>query len=433
MNTPSTLFRKEVFSARREMWLGRVQIVQPLPIRVVVWVSVTLVVACVAYLSLGAYTRRVHAPGVVMPEKGMIVVASPAAGVISGAVATEGAKVTKGQLLYVVNLDATSSSGPTQQQILSRLQQQRTLLEQQASVRRSMAVVEKKSLAERLENLKLQHAETKTQIELQRRTVAFLKDKVAQLEIGVQKKIVRDSDFQSQNALYIQSVAQLAQYEQMALQLENQINEANATLSLFDNKLDRELAEIDRGVLQLDQMITETEGKRSVEVRAPADGLLTAVRVQSGQQVGTGASLVTLLPSEGKLTAHLYVDSSAIAFIEPGKPVMLRYAAFPFQRFGLHRGVVREVTRAPIASGSGSPRNGPATGSHEGGDDSLYRIVVDPDELFVVVRGVPQPIEAGMHVDADVALEKRPLYRWLLDPLYHVRYSMDIISGTDVK
>lgn len=431
MNTPTTLFRKQVFSARRELWLGRVQVVQPLPVRIVVMVSVTLMVACVAYLALGTYTRRVHAPGVVMPEKGMIVVASPAAGVITGAVAREGVKVSKGQLLYVINLDATSSSGPTQQQIISRLQQQKSLLEQQASARRSMAVVEKQSLADRLANLKQQHTETKTQIELQRRTVAFLKDKVDQLQLGVQKKIVRDSEFQSQNALYIQSVAQLAQYEQMALQLESQINEASAALSLFDNKLDRELAEIDRGALQLDQMITETEGRRSIEIRAPTDGLLTGVRIQSGQQVGTGASLVTILPSEGKLTAHLYVDSSAIAFIERGKPVLLRYAAFPFQRFGLYRGVVREVTRAPIAASAASPRNG--TGYQEGGDDSLYRIVVDPDEPHVLVRGVQQPIEAGMRVDADVALEKRPLYRWLLDPLYHVRYSMDIISGTDVK
>ncbi len=431
MNTPTTLFRKEVFSARQELWLGRVQVVQPLPVRIVVLVSVTLMVACVAYLALGAYTRRVHAPGVVMPEKGMIVVASPAAGVISGAVAREGAKVSKGQLLYVINLDATSSSGPTQQQIISRLQQQTSLLEQQASARRSMAVVEKQSLADRLANLKQQHKETKTQIELQRRTVAFLKDKVDQLQLGVQKKIVRDSEFQSQNALYIQSVAQLAQYEQTALQLESQINEASAALSLFDNKLHRELAEIDRSVLQLDQLITETEGRRSIEIRAPTDGLLTGVRVQSGQQVGTGASLVTILPSEGKLTAHLYVDSSAIAFIERGKPVLLRYAAFPFQRFGLYRGVVREVTRAPIVGNSAAARNG--AGYQVGGDDSLYRIVVDPDEPYVLVRGVQQPIEAGMRVDADVALEKRPLYRWLLDPLYHVRYSMDIISGTDVK
>jgi membrane fusion protein len=436
MNPPTTLFRKEVFQAKHETWLGRVQIVQPLPIRIVALVSAVLIAACIMYLTFGTYTRRVHAQGVLIPEKGMIVLASPSAGVISGALASEGEKVRKGQLLYIINLDATSSSGPTQQQIISRLQQQRTLLQQQASTRRSMAGIEKQSIADKLKNLKQQYEETKSQVELQRRTVAFLKDKVDQLKAGLLKKIVRDADFQSQNALYIQSIAQQAQYEQLALQLESQITEAKASLELFDNKLNRELAEVDRGILQVDQMIAETEGRRSIEIRAPTDGLLTAVRGLPGQQVGTGTSLVTLLPSEGKLTAHLYVDSSAIAFIGRGKPVLLRYAAFPFQRFGLYRGVVKEVTRAPIASVSvsgASTRGGSVDGSQDGGDDALFRIVVEPDEPYVVVRGVQQPIEAGMRVAADVALEKRPLYRWLLDPVYQARYSLDIVSGTDLK
>jgi membrane fusion protein len=427
----SPLFRTEVFKARQELWLGRVQIVQPLPVRIVAAVSASLIFVCLVYVIFGTYTRRVHAPGILTPEKGLVVVASPAAGVISGTAVAEGEKVRKGQLLYVVNLDATSSSGPTQQQIISRLQQQKSLLQKQASTRRSMAVIEKQAIAARLDNLKKQHAETKTQVELQRKTVAFLKERVDQLQAGVQKKIVRDSDFQSQNSLYIQSVAQQAQYEQLALQLESQINETTAALAMFDNKLERELAEIDRGALQIEQLITETEGKRSVEIRAPTDGLLTAVRVQAGQQVGPGTALVTLLPNEGKLVAHLYVDSSAIAFIERGKPVLLRYAAFPFQRFGLHRGVVREVTRAPIASANASgSRNG--TNSQEG-EAAVYRVVVDPENPYVLVRGVRQPIEAGMRVDADIALEKRPLYKWLLDPLSQVGYSLDIVSGTNIK
>lgn len=428
----SNLFRKEVFEAKRETWLGRVQVVQPLPVRVVAAVSAALLLASLAYLTLGTYTRRVHAFGILTPERGLVVVASPAAGVISSTAAAEGEKVVKGQLLYVINLDATSSSGPIQQQIIARLQQQKRLLEKQMETRRSMAVVEKQAVADRLRNLDQQHAETRNQVEIQRRTVALLKEKVEQLQSGVQKKIVRDSDLQSQNAMYIQAVAQQAQYIQMALQLEGQIGEARATLELFDNKLERELSEIDRNILHVDQLIAETEGRRSVEIRAPGDGLLTAVRVQPGQQVGSGTPLVTLLPTEGKLVAHLYVESAAIAFIERGESVLLRYAAFPFQRFGLQRGVVKEVTRAPIAStnSNSSQRTGETVSAQEG---AVYRVVVDPEKSYVMVYGEKQPIEAGMRVDADIALEKRPLYRWLLDPLYHVRYSLDIISGTVPK
>lgn len=138
--------------------------------------------------------------------------------------------------------------------------------------------------------------------------------------------------------------------------------------------------------------------------------------------------MLTLLPSAGHLQANLYVDSSAIGFIDPGKSVMLRYAAFPFQRFGLYRGNVAEVTRAPLdaadqsaAAGSGPKPKGPVSGG-------VYRVIVQPDTDQVMAYGEPRPLEAGMRVEADIALEKRPLYRWLLDPVYHLKHSAALVT-----
>ncbi|PWB78826.1 MAG: secretion protein HlyD [Methylocystaceae bacterium] len=430
----SKLFRKEVFDAKRETWLGRAQVAQPLPVRLVVLVSVAFMLACIIYVSVGTYTRRVHATGVLLPDRGLIVITSPAVGIITGANVAEGQKVRKGQLLYVVNLDATSSNGPTQEQVLYGLKQQKAILEKERETRPSMAGVEKQALADRLKNLNQQRTQLDEQIELQRSTVALLKAKADQLQGGVKRGIVRDSDFQNQNYIRMQAVTQLAQYEQLALQLESQIIETGAALSLFENKLERELNEIDKKLLQLSQMITENEARRSVEIQAPADGVLTAIRAQAGQQVGGGTPLVTLLPNDGKVTANLFVDSSAIGLIEQGGPVLLRYAAFPFQRYGLYRGLIREVTRAPISNANSNPsQTAPAAHSREADDGAVYRIVVDPEQPFVMVNGQRQPIEVGMRVDADIALEKRPLYRWMLDPLYHVRHSLKIVTGTELK
>lgn len=142
--------------------------------------------------------------------------------------------------------------------------------------------------------------------------------------------------------------------------------------------------------------------------------------------MAAGASLLTLLPSDGRMQANLFVDSSAIGFIEPGASVMLRYAAFPFQRFGLHRGVVTEVTRAPL-EGDGQPEAA-RDAAKSAGSGGVYRIVVRPDEDSVTAYGEPRRLEAGMRVEADIALEKRPLYRWLLDPLYHVKRSVDLVT-----
>jgi membrane fusion protein len=201
----------------------------------------------------------------------------------------------------------------------------------------------------------------------------------------------------------------------------------SATLSLFDTKLDQDINQLDRTILQLDQQITETQAKRAIEVHAPADGTLTSIRVHAGEQITSGAPLLTLLPTSGKLNAHFFVDSSAIGFVEAGQRVVMRYSAFPFQRYGLYRGTVREVTRAPFRP------NDPGLVARDDGTrksaDGLYRIVVEPELDYVEAHGEHKPLEAGMEVDADIAIETHRLYSYIFDPAKHLQHSIDLVTG----
>jgi membrane fusion protein len=132
--------------------------------------------------------------------------------------------------------------------------------------------------------------------------------------------------------------------------------------------------------------------------------------------------------TNGKLNAHFYVDSSAIGFIDKGESVVMRYAAFPFQRFGLYRGSVTEVTRAPIQAGTDDSIS-PAVEPKTKPSVALYRIVVDPDVAYVEANGEHRPLEAGMKVEADIAIETRPLYHYIFDPLKHLQHSVGLVSG----
>jgi membrane fusion protein len=85
------------------------------------------------------------------------------------------------------------------------------------------------------------------------------------------------------------------------------------------------------------------------------------------------------------------------------------------------------VTRAPIESGDARDASGIKESDKARG--GIYRIVVRPDRDAVTAYGEERPLEAGMRVEADIALEKRPLYRWLFDPLYHVKRSLDLVTG----
>lgn len=421
------LFRSEVAAARRNAWLGDVQIVQPLPLRIVASVCLVLMLSAVTYSVLGTYTRRVHALGILTPDIGLITIASPVAGRVSSSGVKEGDHVAKGQLLYTIDLDAVSANGPTQQRVIEELGRQKDSIVKQRTLRASTAKSEKDALKEQVKNLKAQSAQLDEQLKLQGELVPPLKKRVETLAKALTAGLARSADLQTQNYLYMQATAQLAQFNQASLQIKAKIDDVNAKLTTFDSKLAQDLAEMDRSSAQLEEQIAESAAKQGIEIRAPENGVLTSIRVQAGQNVAPGAILLTLLPSEGRLQANLFVDSSAIGFVEKGAVVMLRYAAFPFQRFGLYRGVVTEVTRAPVESGDALDASGMKdTDKARGG---VYRIVVRPDRKTVTAYGEERSLEAGMRVEADIALEKRPLYRWLFDPLYHAKRSFDLVTG----
>ncbi|GJE53935.1 MULTISPECIES: HlyD family efflux transporter periplasmic adaptor subunit [Methylobacterium] len=421
MSTP--LFRKEVAEARRNAWLGEAQIVQPLPIRLVAWVCIALVVATLCYAVFGSYTRRVHAQGLLAPDVGLITVASPVAGRVSASGVKEGDRVEQGRLLYTVDVDAVSASGPTQERVIAQLGRQKESMETQRTLRASMAGTEKQALQDQIANLDSQSEQIRQQISLQEQLVPPLKARADELANAVSRGYARSADLQSQNYLYMQSSSQLSQFRQTALQIDGRLGDLKAQLASFDEKLAKDLAEMDRTAAQLEQQKAESEAKRALEIRAPESGILTSIRAQAGQSVAAGATLLTLLPSEGRLQANLFVDSSAIGFVETGASVMLRYAAFPFQRFGLYRGVVTEVTRAPLEG-----EDAPDEMKRKTAGGGIYRIVVKPDEDGVMAYGEKRRLEAGMRVEADIALEQRALYRWLLDPLYHVKRSVDLVT-----
>ncbi len=429
MNKP--LFRSEVAEARRSAWLGEAQIVQPLPVRIVVRLCLGFVVAVCIYAWLGSYTRRVHADGLLAPDVGLITVASPLAGRVSASGVKEGDRVERGQLLFTIDLDAVSASGPTQERVIAQLALQRDSVARQRAARAAMAEAEKRGLTEQIANLEEQGARVAEQVDLQEKLVPPLKTRAQELADAVARGFARAADFQSQNYLYLQATSQLAQFRQNGLQVSGKLGDLRAKLATYDETLARDLAELDRTAAQLEQQRAESEARRAIEVRAPERGILTSIRAQAGQTVAAGASLLTLLPSDGRLQANLYVDSSAIGFIEPGATVMLRYAAFPFQRFGLYGGRVTEVTRAPLEDGSAAPDPNKDPSKKTGG--GVYRIVVRPDADSVTAYGEPRRLEAGMRVEADIALEKRPLYRWLLDPITRVKRSVDLVTDGGIR
>ncbi|MCE0742332.1 HlyD family efflux transporter periplasmic adaptor subunit [Acetobacter sicerae] len=432
----SSLYRQEALDARRQAWLGQVQATQSLSIRVISWVTLALVFLAVLYVCFGIYTRRVHATGYMLPPTGLITIDASAAGIISARLAEEGQHVHKGQKLFTIDLEARSSTGPTQEQVLGQLRRQRELLEQQKEIRIADAPVEKQALINQIRNLQQQHNLTGMQLSNDAKVLPVVEAAVNRMKNAQSAHLVTETQFQSQLYTYAQLLSSHAQFMQTYTDTEGKISDNTSKLMRYDRQTAHDINDLDRQISDIDKQIDESESHRTIIIEAPDDGILSAVRGNLGQQVSAGTPLVTLLPTGRSLDAELYVSSASIGFLREGEPVLMHYAAFPYQRFGLARGRVVEITRAPItesqpgqgqqsASGSKDKKD---SGNGSGGSD-LYRIRVKPDLPYIVAYGDKKPLEAGMEVEADIAIDSRRLYQWIFDPVISMRHSIDAISG----
>ena len=125
-----------------------------------------------------------------------------------------------------------------------------------------------------------------------------------------------------------------------------------------------EASELDKSRALLAQESAEQQGRTKIIVTAPVAGTITAVAAQTGQNLAGGVLLATLLPVDtngqsNALEAHFYATTRQAGFVEKGQTVLLRYAAYPHQKFGMRNGEVTEISRSPYVVQEFCPHTSP--------------------------------------------------------------------------
>lgn len=171
-----------------------------------------------------------------------------------------------------------------------------------------------------------------------------------------------------------------------------------------------------RNVSSVEQDLLENESRREFVVTAAQDGMVTAMTAELGQMVAPNQTMASILPEGSRLEAEIYAPSRAIGFVKPGMQVLLRYQAYPYQKFGQYAATVREV-----ASTSLRPEELALPGAANGSNgEPVYRIRLTLDKQEVLAYGKSLPLKSGMLVDASILLEQRRLYEWVLEPLFSI-------------
>ena len=413
-----SLFRPESLRAGELAWQGRPTLALGTPAAFTSLASVTLALAIAALITFGSYARRVDMEGTVLPSAGLMAISSPSPSWIAALAVREGEAVEKGALLYTLDLDTATKDGSTQKQIINAQTAAREMLTQQINRKTRMSEETQRELRQKIENLKVQIDQLGGQLIMQQGFFKII-TKEYNLFVGlVERRQASLNELDSRQQAWMQSQSKLQELENSKLRLKGELNDAQYQLATIAISTADEIDTLRTKILDIDEKLANSEAHRSIEIRAPEAGVVTAIVGHPGQVVGAGSPMLKIVPEHATMHAELLAPSSAIGFIHEGERVLLRYSAFPYQKFGEYRGTVASVSQAALKPDEvESLRTGAPPPKEKG---PFYRVIVNPDSQFVKIYGEERALPASMQVQAYALLDRRPLYQWILDPLYDV-------------
>jgi membrane fusion protein len=411
------LFRREVLDARRTSWLGGVSLAQPVRLWLLACAAIVAALAVAFFLVFGTYTRRSTVMGQLAPAKGLAMVLAPATGVIGKLEVGEGNRVAVGQALAVVTVPrATPGGGDTTVALERNLQQRKSSLESAREAQRQQYSAQASGLAAQLSAMQRDVAQLESGIATRGEQVLIARETLERLHQLESGKYVSARQIEQQESLVLDQVSARQALQRQVVDARRTIAQLRQAIRELPGQRQASEAGFQRDLATIEQEQLENEARGAFAISAPVAGVIANQLVKPGQAVQAGQPLLSVLPGTGELQAELLVPSRAIGFVEPGDDVLLRYQAYPYQKFGHQHGRVVSISRSPIPSGiAGAP------GTSQGAGEPFYRVSVALDHQQVVAFGRPEELKPGMLLEADILGERRRLSEWLLEPLYSIR------------
>lgn len=408
------LFRAEALADRQTQWLGPVLLAPRRSHRLFTAGAVVAMAAIIALLAFGEFTRKARVNGWLVPQQGLVRVFAPQPGVVVALYAKEGAHVRQGERLLKLSSELQSATlGATQAEVIRRLLELREALLEEQEQQQMLLVQQQSTYAERLEALRLELQ----QVERNIRTLEGRVD-LSRRNTAVNRKLreqgyISEQQLQQVEGERLDRESQLGALRRQRIALKREQVTLEGELHDLPIKTRAQVASIRRNMAAAEEELAQAEARREIVVTAPQDGTVTAILVEQGGQANSSAPLFSIVPTGSRLEAHLYSPSRAVGFVRQGQRVLLRYQAYPYQKFGHHEGVVQSISRSAVSPGELPPQLAGMTGR-----EPVYRITVRLTRQTVTAYGQEVTLQPGMQLQADIALETRRLYEWVLDPLY---------------
>ena len=414
--TTHTLFRRQSLAFQQQRLQGDV-LIRVSPPLVLCW-SLLLVWICLLAIWLASqkYTRKVTVNGWLEPVTGIAKqFAGHHRGMIESLHVTEGQHVTAGQVIASIRpFSGTGYNTELTTTLLTEVEHQLQSFEQQISAAQQQYELQ----LEALERQKSNYLKAQQHIQYQRTNLvnqlAILNNRIDRFSAALLLGHMADNDFE-----YL--LEQQLQLEFQQQTLAKEYNDYENLIDLTDGQITElplqhqsQVAGLNQRHSALRQRLAELTSLQHYSAVASADGVVTNLQVHSGQSIEPHQAILSIIPTDTQLQAHLLVPVSSAGLLKIGSNIRLKYDAYQFQKFGLH-----EVQLSSLSQSTISPADlidSPIT-VHK----ALYLAYATLYSSTMPTGSEEIALRPGMTFSADIELEQRSLWEWLIEPVLSLK------------
>jgi membrane fusion protein len=226
-------------------------------------------------------------------------------------------------------------------------------------------------------------------------------------------KFVSDLQVQTKQDERAEQSVKLETLKRSDAALARDLAQARSDLPLLQSTTRTRIATLERDSAALTQSSREDASRRAYDITAAADAVVERIIAAPGQTLVAGSLILKMQSGASELQADLFVQTRSAGFLQTGQTVRLAIDAFPFERYGHVDATIIEIGRVVLIPGeAGVPAQI---------REPSFRVRAALKAQDMAAYGQRFPLRNGLTAQADIALDRRPLYRWVIEPVLRLR------------
>lgn len=188
-----------------------------------------------------------------------------------------------------------------------------------------------------------------------------------------------------------------------ALDAQRNLSQAKAELLRYRRTNMDDLNTSSGELAQVEEQMTKLKDRlERVDIVSPVDGVVQDLKFRTvGGVIPPGATLMNVVPIDGKMHAEVRVQPTDIGFVKKGEDARLKLGTYDFMRYGTVQGTVTMVSSYSTLDEKSNP---------------YFKVIVSIPQNYVGDK--EKTIEPGMTVQADIITDRQSVLRYLLRPIY---------------